>query len=49
MTYNPTRCKDCDTLLWSAYAKELGLCPECENVDESPATDLETAFEEATK
>lgn len=23
------RCKECDSLLWSNYSKEIGLCPEC--------------------
>lgn len=31
MLYVPVRCKDCGCVLWSERAKELTLCPDCED------------------
>ena len=41
MIYKPTRCKECDSLLWSDYAKKICLCPECEEVDQDGLLDAE--------
>ena len=39
------RCKDCDCALWSEYARELGVCPECEGQEEGERLDLEDELE----
>ena len=38
------RCKDCDCILWSDYARKLGVCPECEG-QEDEKLDLEDEIE----
>lgn len=38
-------CKECGSILWSARAKELQICSECEFVDESDYSDLEERLE----
>lgn len=45
MTYQSIRCKECDVLLWSAHAKEVCLCPDCEDVDSDIVQDLEERLE----
>ena len=37
-------CQCCDARLWSSYAKNLGVCPECEEPDK-PLQDLEDDLE----
>lgn len=39
------RCKDCDCQLFSAQAKELELCPECQGDNEEFLLDLEDQLE----
>ena len=39
------RCKDCDCVLWSDYARKLGVCPECEGQEEDEKLDLEDEIE----
>ena len=38
-------CQCCDARLWSDYAKNLGVCPECEEPDK-PLQDLEEVLED---
>lgn len=45
--YKTYKCKDCDCTLWSQYAKDCGLCPDCENVDSDIVQDLEERLEDA--
>lgn len=45
--YKPTRCKECDAMLWSNHAKQVCLCPDCENVDSDIVQDLEERLENA--
>jgi phage FluMu protein Com len=47
--YKPIRCKECGELLWSDRAKELQLCPECENVDENDFDCMEDRLENLLK
>jgi phage FluMu protein Com len=47
LAYKQTRCKDCDSMLWSMHAKSVCLCPDCENVDSDETKDLEERFEDA--
>lgn len=42
------RCKSCDCILWSSYARAIGLCPECETEDEE-LLDLEDELEKLLK
>ena len=44
LKYAP-RCKDCDCVLWSDYARKLGICPECEGQDEDEKLNLEDEIE----
>ena len=37
-------CQCCDARLWSSYTKNLGVCPECEELDK-PLQDLEDDLE----
>lgn len=46
-TYKPTRCSECDAMLWSAHAKAVCLCPDCEVVDSDKVQDLEERLQEA--
>ena len=39
------RCKDCDCVLWSEYARRLGVCPECGGQEETERLDLEDELE----
>ena len=45
--YKQTRCKECDAMLWSAHAKTVCLCPDCEVVDSDVTKDLEERLEDA--
>ncbi len=38
-------CQHCAARLWSDYAKNLGVCPECEEPDK-PLQDLEDVLED---
>ena len=44
LKYAP-RCKDCDCVLLSDYARKLGTCPECEGQEEDEVLDLEDEIE----
>lgn len=43
--YKVIRCKDCDAMLWSEYAKKIKACPDCEMPDKEDK-DLEDQLEE---
>ena len=42
--YKPTRCKECDAMLWSNHAKQVCLCPDCEIPDSDIIEDLEDRY-----
>lgn len=48
MVYQRSECKECGSLLWSEYAKQIKLCPDCETPD-TDYVDLETQSENLLK
>ena len=42
------RCKSCDCILWSNYAKAIEICPECE-VEDEELLDIEDELEKLLK
>lgn len=45
MAYKPTHCTECDAMLWSAHAKAVCLCPDCEVVNSDVTENLEDRLE----